>query len=174
MMTKEIWKDVPNYEGYYQVSNLGRVRSLDRITKTTKRQMALKGRILKHCKNHQGYHHVSLMINGRLKTRQVHQLVAIAFMNHKPCGHKIVVDHIDNDINNNRLNNLQLLTNRQNITKEPRGKSKYVGVSWHKGNNKWRTQIIIDGHMKHLGYFNSESDASIAYQYEVNELRVNK
>ena len=75
---KEIWKDIPNYEGYYQVSNLGRVNSLK--NNKTKKDKLLKTRI-----GHDGYFDVGLSKEGVQKRYKVHQLVAIAFLN---LGHK--------------------------------------------------------------------------------------
>jgi len=95
----------------------------------------------------------------------------MAFLNHKPCGHKIVVDHIDNNKENDKLYNLQLISNRENTVKDTnRGSSKYVGVSWHKHKNMWRTTIYIKGKNKHLGYFTDEKEASKAYQKELEKI----
>jgi hypothetical protein len=88
----------------------------------------------------------------------------MAFLNHKPNGLTIVVDHINNIKTDNRLSNLQLLTNRQNTTKESRGTSIYPGVSYRPKNNKWEAKIKINGANKHLGLFKNELDAAQAYQ----------
>ena len=77
----EIWKDIAGYEGYYQVSNLGRVKSLDRIVKREYRgNTTVKGRILKFNLNHKGYPIVYLYLNSKQKTISVHRLVAMAFI----------------------------------------------------------------------------------------------
>lgn len=145
-----IWKEIEGYDGFYKVSNDGRVRSLNGE--------------LKHYITDKGYHRVSLCYGGKPKNFKVHQLIAIAFLDHTPCGHEIVVDHIDNDKDNNHLDNLQLITNRENTTKEPKGKSKYVGVSWHKGNKMWRARIRKGEKHVELGYYHTEEEASEAYQ----------
>ena len=82
----EIWKDIPNYEGYYQVSNLGNVRSIDRVIKNRKAECVLKGKDIKFSIDGGGYKKVKLSINGNTKDIKVHKLVAITFMNHKPNG----------------------------------------------------------------------------------------
>ena len=77
---QEIWKDIPNYEGYYQVSNLGNVKSLARFNNLGKR---VKERVLKNLvTTTKGYLVVRLSKIGLVKTKQIHQLVAEAFLNH--------------------------------------------------------------------------------------------
>ena len=158
----EVWKDIPKFEGVYQVSNLGNVRSLK----------FKKLKLLKKSINKRGRYRVSLCKDGhKLTNCKISQLSAMAFLNHKPCGHKIVVDHIDNNKENDKLYNLQLISNRENTIKDTRrGSSKYVGVSWHKNINKWRTSIYIKGKIKHLGYFTDEKEAAQAYQNELKKI----
>ena len=158
-MQEEIWKDIPGYENYYQVSNQGNVRSLDR--KVWNR--LLKGRILKYFSSN-GYKLVVLRSNNKKKTFRVHQLVAIAFLNHKPDGHKVVVDHINNIKTDNNLSNLQLISHRENSSKDRKGYSKHTGVYWNKIRKKWTSSILVDGKLKHLGCFTSEEEASKYYQ----------
>ena len=161
-MEKEIWKDIPGYEGIYMVSDRGRVRSLDRIDCRGHR---LKGTMRKpHLYKH-GY--LALGLKG--KTSTVHQLVAIAFLNHIPCGHRLVVDHIDGNKLNNNLNNLQVITNRQNLSRKG-GSSKYVGVSWNTSSKRWLAYINIgNGKNKYIGTFEDEVSASEAYQKALTE-----
>jgi hypothetical protein len=153
-MNKEIFKDVPGYDKY-QVSNLGRVKSFK-----------LNGeKILKPVIGRNGYFLVKLYNEEKVKLIKVHQLVAMAFLNHEPCGHKIVVDHKNNDKLNNRLENLQLISQRENSSKDKNGgTSKYTGVNWHKASNGWVSQITINGKRKHLGSFPCELEASKHYQ----------
>jgi len=161
---EEIWKDVPNYEGIYQVSNLGRVKSLGNDKKR-------REKILKGCVDSAGYKHV-ILCNGKFnKLFKIHSLVAIAFLNHKPDGTtKIVVDHIDNNTLNNKLNNLQLITHRENLSKDKKGLSKYVGVCWNKHSKSWKSYITINSKCYCLGYFKNEYDAHLAYQNKLKEI----
>ena len=169
---KEVWKDIPKYEGVYQASDLGRIRSLDRLVNRGNVVQPIKGRILKQC-NHNGYLGVSLHKEGRSKSYQVHQLVAMTFLNHKPCGHKIVVDHINNNKQDNNLKNLQLISHRENISKSKIGKySFYTGVSFDKSNNKYIANIQIDGKKTTLGRFNKESNAVKCYNNKLKELKL--
>lgn len=150
----EIWKDIKGYEGLYQVSDLGRVKSLK----------FKKQRILKPVLVGNGYYAVNLHKGGSQKSKTIHQLVAVTFLNHEPCGHEIVVDHIDNDKTNNKVENLQLITVRHNVSKDWKGKtSKYTGVSWNKRQRVWKAVIRVNGKLKFLGHFDCELKAAKAY-----------
>ena len=71
---KEIWKDIKGYESFYQVSNLGNVRSLDRYVKNgTSNRNIKRGRVLKPCINHKGYLQVHLVANGNSKLVVIHK-----------------------------------------------------------------------------------------------------
>jgi len=168
---EEIWKDVPNYEGFYQVSNLGNVKSVNRkIIGVDGKQKIFKGKIIKQSKNAYGYLFISLSKESKAKQIRTHQLVAMAFLGHKPCGFTLVVDHIDNNCLNNNLNNLQVVTNRLNTSKDRKGTSKYAGVYLYKRIKKWNAQIYFNGKIKSLGYFNNEYDAHLAYQKALKEI----
>jgi len=98
----EIWKDIPGYEEIYQVSSLGNVKSLSRLKTNGKSTHISKDLIMSPCKNRNGYLCLLLRINNKAKTIKVHQLVAMAFLNHIPDGtHKIVVDHINHKKSDN-------------------------------------------------------------------------
>ena len=161
---QEVWKDIPNYEGLYQVSDHGRVKSL-------KRERVVKDKILNSYLDRYGYSRLFLCKEGKRKTVYIHQLVAMTFLNHIPNGHEIVVDHIDNDKSNNRIENLQLITQRENVSKDRKiGTSKYTGVSWHKASKKWVVSIRTSDKRKYLGYFDCEIEASEAYKTALKEL----
>lgn len=109
---EEIWKDVVGYEGYYQVSNLGRVRSLDRIASNGRK---IKGKILSTKVNTPPYYpRVSLSVNGKMKLAQVHRLVAQAFVYNPDPEHKTQVGHKDESRTNNRADNLEWVTPKEN------------------------------------------------------------
>lgn len=168
----EEFEDIPDYEGYYQVSTFGRVKSLERKVWNGKGWRVLRGRIMKPSDNGGGYHKISLPDR---KTFKVSTLVAIVFLNHKPDGtHKIVVDHKDNIRTHDYRSNLQLITNRENASKDRFREnylSKYVGVSKNEPHtSKWRSKILINGKSKHLGYFVNELDAHNAYKEAKEEL----
>lgn len=176
-MKEEIWKDIPNYEGYYQVSDMGNVRSLDRTVPDgkvgTKR---LKCRLIVGCLDKLGYRRHVLSKKNAKKTHLTSQLVAQAFLNHPTIGSKLVVDHINGVTDDNRLSNLRIVTHRENLSTCFRANSesftsKYVGVSKAKVNSKWCAHITHKSKRYHLGYFENEIDASTAYQTALKEIK---
>ena len=107
----EIWKDIPGYEGLYQASTKGRIRSLDVETncivfgkKNAKR--VRKGRIIKPFVNKGGYHIVGLYLDGKVKKRSVHSLVMLTFIGPPPAD-KPQINHKDENKLNNSLSNLE-------------------------------------------------------------------
>lgn len=164
----EVWKDIPTFEGLYQVSNLGNVRSLNyrnkRVIKKLSKSINARGR-----------YRVNLCKNGKSwGNTKIHQISAMAFLNHKPCGHKLVVDHKDNNKLNDRLYNLQIITQRLNSSKDTKGTSKYTGVCWNKKLGKWQGSIMVNGIIKNLGYFTDEKKAAQAYQNELKKINESK
>ena len=170
----EEFRDVVGYEGLYQVSNLGNVKSLPRLKMSGSNKVSVKGRVLKGRQSgvkKNMYLAVVLCDNTHRKQYKIHQLVAMAFLNHTPCGHKLVVDHINDNKLDNRLENLQIITQRENAYKtQGKWASKYKGVSMCKIKNKWRARIRIQGKENIIGYFNCELAASLAYQNELKTL----
>jgi len=113
---EEVWKDVVGYEGYYKVSNLGNVKSLDRIVDNEGKYFRhLKGKPKAQKQQHNGYMTVNLYKNGinkQYKTFRVHRLVAEAFLpnpNNLP-----FVNHKDENKQNNNVNNLEWCTQQYN------------------------------------------------------------
>jgi len=165
---EEIWKPIPNYEGLYEVSNLGNVKSLSRKWvsgnggKRSRDEIIMKPFVTGKFRN---YYTLELSKDGIKKTFKVHQLVAIAFLNHTPNKYDgLLVDHIDGNKLNNHLSNLQLVTNRKNSSKDRKNKtSKFTGVSWHKQSNKWLAQVRKNNKVEYLGVFEKEEEAAIAY-----------
>lgn len=169
---KEIWKDIPGYEGHHQASSHGRIRSLDRdIVMKSGATRFKKGRILSQYFEGNRYRS-NLCVDGKCTTYLTHQLIAMAFLGHTPNGQKLVVDHIDNDSSNNRLSNLQLISQRENATKDKNnGTSIHPGVFKRKGNKNWSASIRNeDGEQVYLGSFTNELDASKEYQKALSSI----
>jgi hypothetical protein len=113
----EVWKPVKDYENYYEVSNLGRVKGLEReILKGGKNKFIKIELILKPSVTSK-YLAVSLLKNKIKKTKRIHQLVAESFLNHNCNKHYLIVDHINENKLDNKLNNLQIITTKQNLKK---------------------------------------------------------
>jgi len=112
---KEIWKAAVGLEGRYEISSIGRLRSLDRSTYSKKSKITYnyKGRMIKTGLNRKGYYSVSLRKNDKSFTAIIHRLVAIAFI--KNPSNKEQVNHIDGNKINNKVENLEWCTNTENI-----------------------------------------------------------
>lgn len=123
----EEWRPIQGYEELYEVSNLGRVRSLDRVVNRNGAKVSRKGRILRPGKDGYGYLLVGLSEDGKKKLFSVHRLVWEAFNGKRPEGMQI--NHIDEDKANNRLDNLNLMTPKQNM-------------NWGTGNQRRSTNHI--------------------------------
>ena len=108
-LEKEIWKDISNYEGY-QVSNLGRVKSLERIDALGRR---VKEKFLKPLITRNGYYLIGLYKNSIQKFYYVHRFVWEAFNGQIPEGYE--VNHINEIKTDNRLSNLNLMTHKENM-----------------------------------------------------------
>ncbi len=108
-MGKEIWKDIEGYEALYKVSNLGRVKSLDRIDSIGRHR---KGKILKPSFS-QGYPYINLRIKSKTQPYRIHHLVATAFIPNPE--HKPEVNHIDGNKRNNCVDNLEWVTHSENM-----------------------------------------------------------
>lgn len=165
----EIWKSIPNYKGFYEVSDLGRV-------KTKKRKGTTSDRVLKERKHCTGYIQYRLSKNGKSKYYFGHQLVAMAFLNFTPSGIKKQIHHKNESITDNRLSNIEVLESRvhcrMNNRKTHESTSKYVGVDLHGPSKKWRARIVIDGKSIHLGLFDKQKEAYIAYQEVLKEVLI--
>ena len=110
----EIWKDIAGYEGLYQVSNLGRVKSLPRERKTYgKRTYKTKEKLMNFPLSEAGYQRVTLSKNGKQRGYFVHRLVAIAFLENENCYP--VVNHINGNKLDNRTENLEFCTQSHNV-----------------------------------------------------------
>ena len=161
----EIWKDVIGYDGRYKISNYGNLISIKngKIKK-------LKGSI-----SNKGYKQFTLNWKEKelRRTYGCHVLVAMSFLNHEPNGNiGLVVDHIDNNKLNNNVNNLQLLSSRENNIKKGIG-CKYYGV-W-KSKDRFTAGLFVDKKRVYLGRFENEYVAHLkvlSYMKEHNIKRI--
>lgn len=112
-MDNEVWMPVSGWETLYEVSNKGRVRSLDRKCKRWNTFVLYKGRVMKQQENNRGYRYVILKDMDMKEKAYVHRLVATAFLR-RPSGAD-VVNHMDFNPKNNRVENLEWTTSDGNF-----------------------------------------------------------
>jgi hypothetical protein len=153
-------RNIKGFDGLYSIDEDGKVYS------------HISNKYLKPALNrneNRGLLFVVLVKEKKNHIKYIHKLVAENYLEHVPCGYEVVVDHIDNNKLNNNVNNLQLISNRLNLSKDKKNKtSKYTGVCWNKQKSKWVSQISIGMKKIYLGQFDSELSAYHAY---TNKLR---
>ena len=105
-MNKEIWKNIKGFEGLYEVSNLGNIKSLSKINKN-------KNKLVAQRVQNNGYIHVCLSKNGKTQIKTVHRIVAQAFL--PPIEGKKEINHINGIKTDNRAENLEWVSHRENV-----------------------------------------------------------
>ena len=136
---QEIWKPVKDYENLYLVSNLGKVKSLDRITRNNHATFIKKGRILKNNINNKGYEYLYLKRGKESKKIYVHRLVAETFIPNP--NNKKEVNHIDCNPLNNNVSNLEWVTHKENMG--------YMAKLGRSNKNRVWLNKIIQSNSKH-------------------------
>ena len=151
-LLNEKFKDIQNYEGLYQISNYGRVKSLRRLSRGRNgKYKIIKEKILKVSSQTNKYPNVGLIKENKLKTFEVHRLVAMYFIpnpHHYPC-----VNHKDEDKTNNKIDNLEWCTYSYNNAYNDKAK---------KINEKFKKSVLkFDAHGNLLAEYNSITEASL-------------
>lgn len=157
-MEEEVWRDIPGYEGRYQASSLGRIRSIDRTVTQIGRwgrpfTRRLKGQVLRPASNKYNPHLYVVLRHGSAGS-PVHQLVAAAF--HGPCPAGCEVRHLDGDALNNRADNLCYGSRTENILDVFR-----VG-------RPWRKLTLDDIRDIYTRVHNGEKGADLAREYSIS------
>lgn len=163
----EIWKDIPEFEGYYQASTLGRVKSLDRVVECvdSKRKLTIKGKI-KLSQKRGNYRVIQLCKNGCIKQFTVHKLIYTTFLGNVPEGCEI--NHKDENPSNNALSNLEAVTHRENMNWGTRNER----VSEKMTNGKLSKPVIqydLDGNR--INEFLSTMDVQRQYGYNNSNIQ---
>lgn len=167
MEENEEWFDIPSYEGLYKITKSGLIKCLEKNGNLT-------SRIKKYVFSTKGYIQYDLNKNGKRKSFPLHKLLAITFLGHNQCGYQEVINHIDGNILNNSLDNLELVSSRYNTSDGYLRKvksSRYTGVSIHKQTQRWATEIRNGKLRARLGLYSTEEEASRVYQLALNNIR---
>lgn len=155
----EIWKDIPGYEGKYQASSLGRIRSLDRQIGTpgTVGCKFMKGRVLRPGPTNSG--HLYVVLGHGAAGTPVHQLIARTFIGPRPEGTEVC--HNDGDPTNNRADNLRYDTRTNNI------------LDVFKNGKHWRKLSLKDVR-EILNEPSTVTGASLAKKYGVSQTTISR
>lgn len=148
---KEIWENIIGFEGY-QVSTNGNVRKGKKsITLST---------------DTSGYHYVCLIINKIRKNHLVHRLVARAFIGES----QLTVNHKNFTKTDNRLENLEYLTQRNNRIHYALAQKRKLPIGVQETGQRFRAGISLNGKRKHIGVFDTPQEANIAYLKKLHEI----
>lgn len=158
MKINEIWKDIPGYEGLYQVSDYGRVRSLNYNKTGLVKELSMEITA--------GYYRVVLYKNGKRKKVFVHRLVVITFIGPIPRG--MVVNHINENRSDNRVSNLEIVTYKQNNNHGTRNEriSKTNKISLIGNTNRAKKLELIKQNTDTKLSFNSTVEACLFFGFK--------
>jgi len=172
---EEIWKDIPGYEGHYQASNLGRIKSLCRFVteKNTNRIRPLQGKVLIPSPNPKGYLGLALSKNGKVKQFRVHKIIAKVFI---PNPNQLPeVNHIDENKNNNMAANLEWCdhyynimygTNRQRLSAVLKGRPRIDLAGENSVTAKLKNEQVISIYKDNRKY----SEISLEYNIAISTI----
>lgn len=167
----EEWKDIKGFDGVYQVSNMGRVRTYRAKDGWVGYKLTEEPRIMSLVSHGNGYVYITLVIDGKKQNKYVHRLVAEAFIGDIPKGY--VINHIDHNKNNNAVSNLEIITQKQNVDyskelmKHPKTMSENKCICIRKRGKPYEVTV----NKKYLGRYNTIEEARSvrdAYIKEVN------
>jgi hypothetical protein len=142
----EVWKDIEGFENYYQISNLGRVKSL-------KRKRVLEDRILKPVTNNKGYLQVTLLKPNTIVNRNIHRILMLHFVDN--LENKRCINHISGNKKDNRLENLEWVTHKENTQHALKNGLLNTG-----GNNNEKKVSVYNLNNEYIKSFDSITKAS--------------
>ncbi len=158
----EEWKDIIGYEGLYQVSNLGRVKSLFRFSKRKNYVITIQEKLLKILNGPKGYNLIRLSRNGILKTYRLHRLIAQAFIPNPE--NKPEVNHINGNKKDNCVNNLEWVTSAENMQHAHKNNL----ASKRFGSNNNNTKLLEKDILYIRAIANKKSVKELAILFNVN------
>lgn len=160
MSDDEQWRPIEDYVGYYEVSNLGRVRNV------RKQARRVVGKVLKVCDNGRGYKSVMLRKDGRSKRLYVHRLVAAAFLGPCPAGSEVA--HLNHNRSDNRAVNLTYLTHYENVQHSKQLKRHAHGETC--GHSKLTEKKVLE--IRKLYEQGKHSQQSLANMFRVHQATI--
>lgn len=166
MEDKEIWKSVPGYDGLYEVSSFGRIKSLPKnVVGRSGCNRYCKEKIMKPTLKNNGYFSIALYNAAGNKKMYVHRLVCLCFYGES----ELHVNHVDGDKSNNHLYNLEYVSQRENNCHmfSKKNKGKLIGVK--KNFNRYMAVIRINGKHIYNGSYDTEIEAHEAYLSALKE-----
>lgn len=149
---EELWADIDGFEGFYQVSNMGNIRSLDRIIVSKTGKRVWKGQMIKPIIQHSGYAHVGLHSPGFSKQCRLHRLVASAFCPNDDPLHKTQINHLNENKLDNRACNL--------VWASPKESTNYGGCIARRIYGRERAVECVDSHGDIVHWFRSQAEAN--------------
>lgn len=162
----EVWKDIEEFEGYYQISNIGEVKSLERIVKNGLNSTRIvKERILKQTMGTNGYLSVGLHKHQKCKKYEIHRLVAIAFISNP--DNKSQVNHKDGIKTNNFDFNFEWVTHKENADH-----AVLNNLVNNKGSNHGNAKLVEEDIVEIRELYKSKSQRAIAEMYNVNRATI--
>jgi hypothetical protein len=167
----EIWKDIKGYEGLYQISSMGNIRSLDRVvTCINGREANYKGKSRKP--SILEYRIISLSKGNKVAMKKISRLVALHFLSNP--DNKKLVNHKDGNKHNDNFMNLEWCSYSENsIHSFEKGlslkKNKVSGVFYEKRRNKWAAYLYRNSKNIFIGRFKTEEEAVKARQKYIND-----
>lgn len=165
ILQEEIWKDIPGYDGIYQISNYGRVKSLGAYFYQNGYLRHNRAKIMSIFNNGNGYSYISLTKNGKRKNHYIHRLVASAFIGEIANG--FVVNHKDYDKSNNQVDNLEIITQSENI--------RYSALRMKKPHKSWKISNTGEKHIYFRnGKYRVQISGKIDKQYSSFEEAIKK
>ena len=162
----EVWKPVKGFEGFYEISNTGRVKSLERISRRNNKPYKKKEKILTPIPmgNYLG---IQLAINKKHKKRYIHRLVADAFVEPK----SDIVNHKDGNKHNNNANNLEWVTNSENISHAYDNK---LNNNYGENSHYCKYPDAIVSEMRRLYKTGEYSQADMARKFNMSKMQAHR